>query len=150
MRVFADTNVLFDVFAQREPFRDSAYRLMIMQAFGDIELWTAPQSYLNMFYVLSKTTAPNRLQKAFSLSLDRINLCSTSHVDMQEAMRLGWDDLEDALIAVSCAKISADYLLTRDAKQEGFKQLSMPAITPEEFLACIERDYGISYGEEGF
>ena len=37
MRIFVDTNVLFDIFAQREPFRDSAYKLIAMQLFGDAE-----------------------------------------------------------------------------------------------------------------
>ena len=36
MRIFADTNVLFDIFAQREPFKESSYKLMIMQMFDDL------------------------------------------------------------------------------------------------------------------
>ena len=39
MRVFVDTNVLFDILAQRKPFFESAEKLVIMQMFGDAELW---------------------------------------------------------------------------------------------------------------
>ena len=47
MRIFPDTSVLFDVFAQRESFKEASYRLIIMQMFGDVEILTAPQCYLN-------------------------------------------------------------------------------------------------------
>ena len=40
MRIFADTNVLFDIFAQREPFKESSYKLMIMQMFDDVEIYS--------------------------------------------------------------------------------------------------------------
>ena len=118
-----------------------------MQMFGDVEIWTAPQSYLNIFYVLSKTQEPATLQNALSMSLERINVCSTGHSDVKSALDAGWDDAEDALIAHSCKSVAADYLLTRDEKQAGFQQLDIPALTPEEFFDLVETTYGISYAE---
>jgi len=150
MRIFADTNVLFDIFAQREPFREVSYKLMIMQMFGDVEIWTAPQSYLNIFYVLKKSQPTSDVQAALSKSLERINLCTTSHADMQAALDAGWNDVEDALIAVSCKSVAADYLLTRDQKQPGFKNLGITAVTPEEFFDKLKAEQGISYDEVDF
>ena len=147
MRIFADTNVLFDIFAQREPFREAAFKLIIMQMFGDVEIWTAPQSYLNIFYVLSKTQPAADVQKALSASLEHVNLCTTSHIDMQAALQAGWDDAEDALIAISCKNLAAEYLLTRDSKQEGFKHMGIPALTPEAFLELWEKEHGVLYNE---
>ena len=147
MRIFADTNVLFDIFAQREPFVESSFKLVIMQMFGDVELWTAPQSYLNIFYVLDRAQQAADVQKALAASLERVNICATSHEDVKAALEAGWDDVEDALIAVSCKKVAADYLLTRDAKQEGFKRMGIPALTPEEFFEVMEREYGIAYAD---
>ncbi len=147
MRIFADTNVLFDIFAQREPFRESAFKLIVMQMFGDVEIWTAPQSYLNIFYVLSKTQPASDLQNAMLKSLERVNICTTGHANMQAALQAEWNDLEDALIAESCKSIAADCLLTRDKKQEGFRNLDIPALTPEEFFDMVEREHGIAYGE---
>ena len=139
--------MLFDIFAQREPFRETSYKLMIMQMFGDAEIWAAPQSYLDIFYVLKKAQPQSAVQNALSASLDRVNVCTTSHEDMKAALDAGWDDAEDALIAICSKNVSADYLLTRDVKQEGFKQLDIPALTPKEFLAHIEQEYGLLYSE---
>lgn len=147
MRIFADTNVLFDIFAQREPFRESSFKLIVMQMFGNVEIWTAPQSYLNIFYVLSKTQPVSDLQNAMLKSLERVNICTTGHANMQAALQAEWNDLEDALIAESCKSIAADYLLTRDKKQEGFRNLGIPTLTPEEFFDVTEKEHGIAYGE---
>ena len=146
MRIFADTNVLFDVFAQREPFRESSCKLLIMQMFGDAEIWAAPQSYLNIFYVLKKAQPAHEAQKALAASLEQINLCTTSHEDVLSALEADWDDVEDALIAESCKKVGADFLLTRDKSREGFAHLSIPALTPEEFFDRMAAE-GIVYGE---
>ena len=147
MRIFADTNVLFDVFAQREPFRAASYKLMIMQMFGDAEVWTAPQSYLNIFYVLKKAQPAADVQKALAASLGHVNICTTSHSDMQAALQAGWDDVEDALMAISCKNLAVDYLLTRDEKQEGFNRMGIPALTPEEFFELWQEEHGVIYDE---
>ena len=147
MRIFADTNVLFDIFAQREPFKESSYKLMIMQMFDDVEIWTAPQSYLNVFYVLKKAQSASDVQKALFASLEHVNICTTGHADVQAALQAGWDDVEDALIALSCKNLAADYLLTRDEKQEGFKHMDIPSLTPEEFLEMWEKERGVLYDE---
>ena len=142
--------MLFDIFAQREPFREAAFKLVVMQMAGDVEVWSAPQSYLNLFYVLRKVQAVGAVQKALLRSLEHVNLCTTSHSDIREAFKAGWDDVEDALIAFSCKSVAADYLLTRDKKQARFEKLGIPALSPEEFFELVEREYGISYAEITF
>ena len=150
MRIFVDTNVLFDIFAQREPFVHSAKKLLIMQAFGDAEIWAAPQSYLDVFYLLRKTQSAEQLTQILNTSLQRINLCTTGHDDMRSALNAGWDDVEDALIGLSCRKMFADYLLTRDEKQQGFKNLGIPSLSPESFFERIKDEFGVMYNEIEF
>lgn len=147
MRVFVDTNVLFDIFAQREPFRKASCKLMIMQMFGDVEIWTAPQSYLNIFYVMEKAQPASTVQKALAESLERINLSATRHSDVRAALEANWDDAEDALMAISCKNTGADYFLTRDKAQTGFKGIDTPVVTPEEFFALMEQEHGVMYDE---
>ena len=145
MRLFIDTNVLFDVVAQREPFFEASKKLFIMQAYGDAELWAAPQSCLDIFYVLKKVRPADEVQKALAHVLDRVSLCATGHADMQAALSAGWNDAEDALIGVSARKVSADYLITRDEEQRGFEDLEMPTYTPEAFFAHLQSEYGVTY-----
>ena len=122
MRIFADTNVLFDIFAQREPFKESSYKLMIMQMFDDVEIWTAQQSYLNVFYVLKKAQPASDVQKALFASLEHVNVCTTGHADVQAALQAGWDDVEDALIALSCIFSNLTILMRRRKRIQGFNR----------------------------
>ena len=145
MRIFVDTNVLFDVFAQREPFFEASQKLLVMQAFGDAELWAAPQSYLDIFYVLRKGCAADELQDALAKSLERINLCATDHADVLAACTGGWNDVEDALIGVAAKKVGADYLLTRDEGQPGFARLGIPVLTPEAFFDLLRDEHDVTY-----
>ena len=149
MRIFVDTNVLFDVFAQREPFFEAAKKLFIMQAFGDAELWAAPQSYLDIFYVLKREHPGTELHAALGKSLERVNLCATEHADVAAACSAGWNDVKDALIAGAARKIGADYLLTRDENQPGFDALPFPALTPETFFDHLRSEFNVSYDEIG-
>jgi len=145
MRVFIDTNVLFDILAQRKPFFESAEKLVIMQMFGDAELWCSPQLLLDVSYVLGKVRPAVELHAALGKVLERVNLCATTHDDMKAACGAGWDDLEDSLIVFLCKKVSADYLLSRDLKQAGFKGLGIPSLTPEEFFSQLEVERNLRY-----
>lgn len=143
MRALIDTNVLLDYFGRRAPYFESWEKLLVMQAFGDIELWAAPQSFADIFYILRKEIAPDDLQKAFSESLDFMNVCNVGANEVAEAAKRSWSDYEDCMIALSAENIDADVLLTRDLK--GFKAAKTPVCTPEELFKKIKSEYGIEY-----
>lgn len=143
MRALIDTNVLLDYFGRREPFFSACEKLCAMQAFGDIELWAAPQSYADVFYILRKTISSADLQSAFIESLNFINVCKVSHEEVAEASRRSWDDYENCLIALCAENIDADYLLTRD--EDGFQAAKMPVFSPAEFFAMLESEHGLVY-----
>ncbi len=143
MRVLIDTNVLIDHLGQRAPYFAAWEKLHAMQVFGDVELWVAPQSFADAFYILSKAVSSEELQAAFIESLGFLNVCNVGQAEVLEACKRNWDDYEDCLIALCAENINANYLLTRDAS--GFKQSSVPCCTPEQFLQTMEDEYGLIY-----
>ena len=60
MRILLDTNVLIDLYTQREPEGDTAQKLLIMKEFGDAQLWVSAKSFTDVFYVLSKSYSSKR------------------------------------------------------------------------------------------
>ncbi len=143
MRVLIDTNVLLDYFGRRMPFFSAWEKLRAMEAFGDAELWAAPQSFADVFYILNKKVNAADLQDAFVESLDFINVCNVGKAEVAEACTRSWDDYEDCLIALSAENIDAAYLLTRD--RNGFQHSKVPALSPNEFFAMLESDHGLVY-----
>ena len=99
---------------------------------------------------LNKVQNSADLQDALFASLERINVCTTGHATLQAALQAGRNDAEDALIAESCKSGAADYLLTCDREQQGFRNLSIPALTPEVFFKLFEIEHGVTYTETTF
>ena len=143
MRIYIDTDVLIDFFAQREPYVADVKKLLVMQAFGDAELWTSAQAYLNVYFIAKSKMDVEPIQAAMRESLDRINVSPITHMDILDATSMGWDDVEDALIAECCEKAGADYLVTRDKSR--FGAMSTPVVTPDELFDALQNEHGVTY-----
>ncbi len=143
MRVLIDTNALIDYFGRREPYFSVWTQLNAMQILGDLEMWVAPQSYTDAFYILSKHVDSEALQAAFMESLGFLNVCKVGHEEVLETCRRSWADYEDCLISLCAENIKADHLLTQDVN--GFKRAKIPICTPEQFIQTVEKEYGLVY-----
>jgi len=148
MRVMLDTNVLIDYFAKREPYYQDAFKLRVMQEFGDAELWVSVQSFSDIAYVLRGDTDSKKLQQAFLSSLSFLHVCSLDQEDLKNACQAAWDDLEDCLIEQCAKKLKAEYILTRDAS--GFARSSAIVLRPSEFFDHISSHYGLFYDAIGY
>ena len=145
MRILLDTNVLFDITAQRAPFAATANKLLIMGVFDDAELWVSAKSYTDLFYVMRKTHDSASVQRAFVAGLEHFKVCSVDGNDIRLAASREWPDFEDCLIGVCAEKVRADYLLTRDIA--GFERSAIPALSPEDFFAQLQHTHGLAYEE---
>ncbi|MCL2757410.1 MAG: PIN domain-containing protein [Coriobacteriia bacterium] len=145
MKLFFDTNVLIDYYAQQGTLGANAYHLTIPRFFDDARLWVSGKSFTDAFYVLKKHKDSQKLQQAMLDSLKIFDVCSLERDDIDAACKLGWPDFEDALIEISAQKVGADYLITRDA---GFgyvrTKARTPVCTPEEIIAIFEKR-GLTY-----
>ena len=143
MRVLLDTNVLIDYFTQREPYAEDAFRLRIMQEFGDIELWASIQSFSDIAYILRGATNSAALQQAFLASLRFLHVCSLDQSDLAAACLDSWTDLEDCLIEQCAKKLKADFILTRDLS--GFEKSRTTTLAPQQFFTMVAQQYGLTY-----
>jgi predicted nucleic acid-binding protein len=142
MRVFLDTCVLLDIISRRSGFEESL-KILVPQLFGDVELCVSSKSYTDIFFIMNKHAESSQIQDAFLASEKYFNLCSVDSTMIAEAANRKWDDFEDCLIAIGAENVAADYLLTRDAN--GFKNSTVPAITPNEFMHVLKDNLQITY-----
>lgn len=144
MRLFLDTNVLIDYFAQRQPFFEPIAKIRVAQVFGDVELWASVQSFPDIEHVLRKAIPVPKLRRMLKESLAFINIATPSASDLAEGVESGWPDLEDFVIAASASRVQADYLISRD--RGGFKKCGVETLTPAEWVALMEGK-GVTYAE---
>lgn len=145
MNLLLDTNVLIDYLGRKEPFFPSAQKVVIAGFFGDARRWTPSQSVVDAFYVLSRYVDSARLQAAIRKALTVIEPVDLTGASLGRSVRLGWDDLEDCLIALAAERVGADYLITRDAK--GFARSTVPAVSPDAWLNIMREEHSLDYGE---
>ncbi len=145
-RLFLDSCVLVDYFAQRETFFEWTVKLRAAQMLGDVQLWCSATSFTDVFYILSKQVGSKALQQAFYESLKFLHVVSLEAADIEQACLWDWEDLEDCLMALAAKKCRAEVLLTRDAC--GFKKSPVPAMAPREYLERLQEEQGIWYVTE--
>jgi predicted nucleic acid-binding protein len=136
LRIFLDVNVILDVLAEREPWADASASVMALLEIEEVEGVVAAHTVTTLYYLLSKHL--NR-KKATAALVDLLNLVSVAEVNedvILKAISLGWPDLEDAVQAVCALESGADFIITRDAQL--FDALSVPAVTPDEFLTLLD------------
>jgi predicted nucleic acid-binding protein len=138
IKIFLDTNVLFDFFAERKPFDREAEEIMELAYEKQVLLFCSAISYTTIFYLLSRLSGK---QKAFMAIKDMRELINTVLVDGQiidKALENGNPDFEDG-IQLECATSVPNLhaLVTRNPKHFKNKQLLIQ--TPKEFLDAFNQ-----------
>ena len=148
MNLLLDTNVVIDYLGRKPPFFEDAERIVAAGYFGDATLWAPAQSFKDAFYVLSRYADSARIQQAMLKLLEVVHPVDLTGSDIEGAARLGWDDFEDCLIALSAGKAGAEYLVTRDEK--GFSRSSVPSISPQGWLSLMREQEGVAFASLEF
>jgi predicted nucleic acid-binding protein len=144
MVLLLDNNVVIDRLAMREPFYIAASKVFMIGVFNDATLYVSANMVTDIVYVLARKYGNHGAQRIVLERLDSLKICSVSAEDTEWALRQGWDDFEDCLVARCAENIKADYIVTRDL--EGYGKSLVPAIAPDKLLSLFETR-GITYDE---
>lgn len=132
MRVLVDTNIVLDYLLEREPYGESAKKIVVACKQKKVIGCIAAHTVSNMFFILRKTysvedrrTILKDICKLFDVEgIDRLKI-------IQALDNSDFKDFEDCL-QMQCAKsFRADYILTRNLAD--YRDSEIACISPEEF-----------------
>ncbi|MDY4478246.1 MAG: PIN domain-containing protein [Roseburia faecis] len=132
MRVLVDTNIVLDYLLEREPYAESAKKIVVACKQKKVIGCIAAHTVSNMFFILRKTysvedrrTILKDICKLFDVEgIDRLKI-------IQALDNSDFKDFEDCL-QMQCAKsFRADYILTRNLAD--YRDSEIACISPEEF-----------------
>ena len=132
MRVLVDTNIVLDYLLEREPYAESAKKIVVACKQQKVIGCIAAHTVSNMFFILRKTysvedrrTILKDICKLFDVEgIDRLKI-------IQALDNSDFKDFEDCL-QMQCAKsFRADYILTRNLAD--YRDSEIACISPEEF-----------------
>ncbi len=134
-----DINILLDVFYKREPFYELSARVLSMIEAGQVIGFVASHSLPTLFYIVKKNQTNKIANNVISNLLQILKVAAVDQATIEQALRLDYNDFEDAIQMSSALQCKADYLITRNAKD--FQPPLIPVMSPVEFLAIANLKY---------
>jgi predicted nucleic acid-binding protein len=136
--VFIDTNILMDIFSNREPFVKMSLKIYILGNQKQIQLYTSSNTITTLHYLLKKYIDEDKIRMALEQVLENIQIIPVDANIIRKSLKSNHKDFEDAIQIISAQSIhSMDCIITRDLKD--FKNSEIKVFTPDEFLSKIKQ-----------
>jgi len=132
MKILIDTNVILDFLLDREPFFESAEKLIQIVNEDRVEAYLTANSITDIVYMSRKKLSLDQIQLLVLKMLETIHVISVDKKDILAAFELGFSDFEDALQSACSQKEQIDYIVTRNKKD--FIHSKIEAIDISDFL----------------
>ncbi len=136
MDVFLDTNVLMDVFLDREPFVADSQQVWLLAERGKIRGLVSAISFPNVYYVIRKLSGVRQANRSMTMLRDVFVPVACDEQAVHQAMDARFKDFEDAIQYFSAIRADADCLISRNPKH--FRTADIPVLTPSEFLVTYD------------
>jgi predicted nucleic acid-binding protein len=135
MRVLFDTNIILDLFLDRDPFADNAAALWEANAEGRLNGFVSVITPVNLFYIGCRLRDRSTAFHAVREVLAALSVCYADHTTLQTALDLPFQDYEDAFQHASAISNELDAIVTRNIKD--FANATLPVFSPTELLSKL-------------
>ena len=136
MRVLIDTCVVMDAIQEREPFRESAQKIMLAAATRTFDGFLTAKAAADIHYLLHRHTHDNsETRKLLSKLFALLDLLDTTGNDCRQALSSSISDYEDAIMAETAFRTGMDCIVTRNEKD--YRNAPVSVYSPAEFLQIL-------------
>ncbi|MBQ6472403.1 MAG: PIN domain-containing protein [Victivallales bacterium] len=136
IKAFIDTNVLMDVFEQREPFYEHSSQIWTLAESRQIQAFISAISFNNIFYLCRRHANLHTAQKAIELLDATFEMVPLDRQIMGNAIKTKKNDFEDSIQLLSAMAVDADCIITRNIQD--FRNAPIKTATPQQFLSLID------------
>ena len=135
MIITVDTNVLLDVFQQRQPHYAASARVVGMVTSGTLAGVCPAHTLTTLYYLARKYASKQDAESAIDSVLNHFQIGNLDKSGWQAARVLPLQDFEDAVVATVAKESASDFIVTRNVSD--FAGSSVPAISPADFLSQL-------------
>lgn len=146
MKLLLDTNILIDFAIRREPYFESAKKLMLLGYLKEVELWVGSSQISDLVYVVTeggKVKLAQQGRELLAKLLQFIHVYATDEDDCAFVTRSDWSNLEDCLVYRSALGVKADGIVSRDV--DGFVTSSIKVYGYEELFGYMKEVLDLDY-----
>jgi len=135
VKVLFDTNVVLDVLLAREPHAAVAARLFALVDSERIDGAVCATTVTTVAYVATKAVGGRQAKKLLRQLLDLFAVAGVDRQVLEAALRLDFEDVEDAVFHEAARAWGAAGIVTRNGRD--FARASLPVFDPAELLAAL-------------
>ena len=134
-RLLLDVNVVLDVLLDRRPFADPASAVWAAIETGEADGVLAAHAVTTLHYLNAKAVGSRVAGRTTEGLLSVFDVAAVDRSVLEDALRLGWSDFEDAATAAAARRNHCDAIVTRNPRD--FKRSPVRLVTPSEAVAWI-------------
>jgi len=131
-KVFVDTDIIYDVLANRHPFYESAAKLFTMADEGKILITISALSFANIHYLLVKELTSELAKQTLRKFRILINIAPIDEKIIDLSLNSDFNDFEDAIQHFCAIENECGILLTRNLRD--YKMAFIPVMTAQDFI----------------
>ena len=131
-KILIDSDICLDSITARLPYQKEADQLFEYIEEGMLTGIISAESFSNIFYILRKLSSSEMaIQQIKNLRLlVNVGIIQASTID--QALKSGWTDFEDALQYFCAKENMCDAIVTRN--KSDFKKSDIPVLSPTEII----------------
>lgn len=135
-RILIDTDVILDLFFDREPFSENAAKVLSLCEKKDIIGLVTPVIISNVYYLLSQKAKQEKVIEKLKILMSILEVLVIDKNAIIVALNSEFKDFEDALQNYS-AELNGeiDIIITRNTKD--YKKSKFGIMNPENFLKLV-------------
>lgn len=136
MNALFDTNIILDVFLDREPFSNDAAFLLSKVEKSEIIGFICATTVTTIHYLTAKALGPQAASRHVQSLLSLFVIAPVNRIVLENAAASEFADFEDAVLHEAACHAGAKYIVTRNIAD--FKHSRLPVFEPKEFISAIE------------
>jgi predicted nucleic acid-binding protein len=136
VKILFDTNILLDVFLEREPFYEASFTSLMIAEQNIIEGWLCGTTITTIYYLLQKGLSKNSADKHLKNLLKIFHVSPVNRAVLEDAIGSKFTDYEDSVLHQAAIHSRIDGILTRN--QKDFKHSTLPVYSPKELLNSLD------------
>ena len=135
MKVLLDTNVVLDLFLNRQPFVNDAATIWQANANRQIEVFVTAVTLPTIYYITRKAADHATARHAVQLLLASVGIAGVDYAVLANAETLPLKDYEDAIQVAAAQSQQLDAIVTRDLGD--YQNSPLPIYSPSAFIALL-------------
>ena len=132
MKVLLDTNIILDIVLEREGFFEDGKKIFILMDASKIDAFISANTVTDIYYIVKKVRGNKIAIEIIKDLLLFIGITKLDKSTLEDALKMLFNDYEDAILNVSAENNNLEYIVTRSKKD--FVKSKLKIVTPKEFL----------------